>query len=125
MLTRKQVVAIYDRSCGGVPVELLDTDAALRAEVKALEGGMLHDVLVSQEQTIATLRTEIDRLRSERTDDQLHTDNIELRIEIKRLGKQALGPFLKQVGDNDLLPLHIRREARRLLARLEGTVCAA
>ena len=29
MLTREQVVDIYDRSCGGVPVELVDTDAAL------------------------------------------------------------------------------------------------
>lgn len=39
--------------------------------------------------TDATLRAEIERLRGERTDDQLHTDNIELRIEITRLTEQV------------------------------------
>ena len=46
---------------------------ALRAENATLQ-------LVERDITITALRAENERLRGERTDDQLHTDNIELRV---------------------------------------------
>ena len=62
--------------------------ADLKAEIEALKGGALHDVLVSQEQTIVLMQDEIAKLRRERADDQLHTDNIELRAENERLRRE-------------------------------------
>ena len=64
---------------GTVIVDAMNENAALRAEVEELT--------LRRSETIAMcdqLRAEIDRLRGERTDDQLHTDNIELRVENER-----------------------------------------
>ena len=90
MLTREQVEAFrslvnFDQHtikveggyCGvhSALAMMIDTDADLRAKVE--------EVTLRRSETIAMcdqLRAEIDRLRGERTDDQLHTDNIELRV---------------------------------------------
>lgn len=69
--------------CIAVRAVVDDHDAALRAEVE--------EVTLRRSETIAMceqLRAEIDRLRGERTDDQLHTDNIELRAENERLVRE-------------------------------------
>ena len=79
MLTREQVIEraniVHDGGLCSIALEWSTTDAALRAEVE--------EVTLRRSETIAMcdqLRAEIDRLRGERTDDQLHTDNIELRV---------------------------------------------
>ena len=88
MLTREQVeahlhclIAAHGFVSENAWVQnILDHDAALRAKVE--------EVTLRRSETIAMcdqLRAEIDRLRRERTDDQLHTDNIELRARVKEL----------------------------------------
>ena len=76
-------------------------NAALRAEVEDYKiGKRIMGVNILQEEN-AKLRAEIDRLRGERADDQLHTDNIELRVENERqlAEREALVKELEKARD--------------------------
>jgi hypothetical protein len=66
-LTREQIIAIYERGCGDIPVEIIETDGALRARIEKLE--KIVSMPVSEE--FEQLCTQLVQVTAERENDRI------------------------------------------------------